>query len=75
MAVLAHLGVAQAPAWLFAREIADGSVVRLLKEYEQPKPIYVVRPGGRRPAAKVKVFIEFLENTLAESLEQQLLKQ
>jgi hypothetical protein len=32
MSVLEHLGMAQAPAWLFAAELREGTVLRLLKE-------------------------------------------
>jgi len=68
IAVLDHLGIAKAPAWLFAKEVASGAVCRLLQEYELPKSIFAVRPGGRRLSAKVRIFIEFLEEILAEDL-------
>ena len=66
-AVLAGLGIAQAPLWLFSRDLAAGSVKRILMDYEPaPVPISAVRPAGRRMAGKVSVFIEFLAELLAE---------
>src|ERR1700756_4519457 len=38
MGVLEHLGIAQAPAWLFAAELREGTVVRLLIPYERTVP-------------------------------------
>src|SRR2546425_7847756 len=64
MGVLEHLGIAQAPAWLFAAELREGTVIRLLIPYERIVPILAVRPSRRLPA-KVRVFIEHLEKTFA----------
>jgi DNA-binding transcriptional LysR family regulator len=52
-AVLAHLGIANAPAWQFSKEIASGEVRRVLRPYELPRSIFALRPGGRRLATKV----------------------
>jgi LysR family transcriptional regulator for bpeEF and oprC len=65
MGVLEHLGIAQAPAWLFAAELREGTVLRLLTPYEQTVPILAVRPASRRLSAKVRIFIEHLEKTFA----------
>lgn len=60
-AVLAGLGVAQAPAWLFRDEIANGSVSRLLPEFDpQPEPIHAVMPAGRVHAVGVRQFTDIL---------------
>lgn len=67
-AVLAHLGMANAPAWQFSKEIASGEVRRVLRPYEQPRSIFALRPGGRRLATKVRCLLEFLETTLARDL-------
>ena len=67
-AVLAHLGIANVPAWQFAKEIATGAVCRILIEYDQPRSIFALRPGGRRLATKVRSLIEFLETTIAKDL-------
>jgi LysR family transcriptional regulator for bpeEF and oprC len=66
-AVLADLGLAHTPGWLFASEIASGAVRTLLNEFEPAKlSISAVRPGGRFLASKVRVFIDFLAEIFAE---------
>ncbi len=65
MGVLEHLGIAQAPAWLFAAELREGTVLRLLTPFERTVPILAVRPASRRVSTKVRVFIEHLEKTFA----------
>jgi LysR family transcriptional regulator for bpeEF and oprC len=66
-AVLADLGVAHTPGWLFAHEIAAGAVHRILREYEPDRlPISAVHPGGRRLATKVRVFINFMAEIFSE---------
>lgn len=65
MGVLEHLGIAQAPAWLFAAELREGTVLRLLTPFERTVPILAVRPASRRVSAKVRVFIEHLGKTFA----------
>lgn len=66
-AVLAGLGLAHAPGWLFAHELESGAVRLVLREYEpEPLSISAVRPAGRRLPTKVRVFIEFLLEIFAE---------
>lgn len=65
MGVLEHLGVAQAPAWLFAAELREGTVLRLLTGYERSVPISTVRPASRRVPARVRLLIEHLEKSFA----------
>jgi DNA-binding transcriptional LysR family regulator len=65
MGVLEHLGIAQAPAWLFAAELREGTVIRLLTSFDRIVPILAVRPASRRLPAKVRIFIEHLEKTFA----------
>jgi DNA-binding transcriptional LysR family regulator len=65
MGVLEHLGIAQAPAWLFAAELREGTVLRLLTPWERTVPILAVRPASRRMSTKVRIFIEHLEKTFA----------
>jgi DNA-binding transcriptional LysR family regulator len=65
MGVLEHLGIAQAPAWLFAAELREGTVIRLLTAFERTVPILAVRPTSRRLSTKVRIFIEHLEKTFA----------
>lgn len=66
-AVLAGLGFAHTPGWLFSRELASGEVRRVLRKYERdPLPICAVHAGGLRLATKVRVFIDFLAEIFAE---------
>jgi LysR family transcriptional regulator for bpeEF and oprC len=66
-AVLTDIGLAHTPGWLFAHEIASGTVRRVLRDYEpEPLAISAVRPAGRRLPTKVRVFIDFLAEVLAE---------
>jgi DNA-binding transcriptional LysR family regulator len=65
MGVLEHLGIAQAPAWLFYAVLREGTVVRLLTAFERTVPILAVRPASRRLSTKVRIFIEHLEKTFA----------
>jgi DNA-binding transcriptional LysR family regulator len=52
MGVLEHLGIAQAPAWLFTVELREGTVIRLLTALERTVPILTVRPASRRLSTK-----------------------
>jgi LysR family transcriptional regulator for bpeEF and oprC len=65
MGVLEHLGVAQAPAWLFAAELREGTVLRLMTAYERTVPISAVRPASRRASARVRLLMEYLEESFA----------
>jgi len=65
MGVLEHLGIGQAPSWLFAAELREGTVIRLLTPFERTAPILAVRPASRRLSTKVRIFIDHLEKTFA----------
>jgi LysR family transcriptional regulator, regulator for bpeEF and oprC len=66
-AVLAGLGAAQTPGWLFTHEVDSGRVVRILREYEPDViAISAVYPGSRRLASKARVFAQFVAKCLAE---------
>jgi DNA-binding transcriptional LysR family regulator len=64
--VLEHIGIAQGPAWLFAAELREGTVVRQLTRFERTVPILAVRPASRRIPAKVRIFIQHLEKSFAQ---------
>ncbi len=63
--VLEGLGLAQAPAWLFAAELREGTVLRLLTPQERSVPISAVRPATRRAPARVRVLVQHLEESFA----------
>jgi DNA-binding transcriptional LysR family regulator len=66
-AVLAGLGIAQTPGWLFTREVASGDVIRVLRDYEPDViAISAVYPGSRRLPSKARVFAQFVAKCLAE---------
>ena len=66
-AVLAGLGITQAPHWLFAADIRAGTVRRILRHHEPGKiAISAVRPAARRQPSKVAVFFDFLAELLAK---------
>lgn len=59
--VLAGLGIAQAPSWLFSRDLAEGSVVELLLDHPGARmPVHAVHTAGRQPPGKIRVFIDYL---------------
>ncbi len=68
-AVLAGLGITQAPHWLFAADIRAGTVRRILRDCEPAFRISTgaVRPASRRQPSKVAVFVDFLAELLAET--------
>ena len=64
-AVLAGLGITQAPGWLFAPEIASGEVVCVLQAFQPPPmPLHLVHAAGRRPAARVRALMDFIDEAL-----------
>jgi DNA-binding transcriptional LysR family regulator len=67
--VLAGLGLAHAPQWLFAPTLAAGTVraVRAVLQAYQPESLALSRvpPAGRRRATKVRVPMDFLAEILA----------
>lgn len=63
--VLEHLGIAQAPAWLFAAELREGTVLRLITASERSVPISAVRPATRRAPARVRALLVHLEESFA----------
>ena len=66
-AVLAGLGITQAPYWLFAADIRVGTVRRILRDHEPSKlPISAVRPASHRQPSKVAVFADFLAELLVD---------
>lgn len=66
VAVLAGLGLAQTPDWLFAPEIASGAVRVVLRDHEPGVfAISAVHPAGRRLPTKVRVFIDFFADAFA----------
>lgn len=67
-AVLDGHGIGYSPVWLFADELARGDVVQLLPDWLAPElPMHLVSPPSRRGSAKVRVFGDYLAETMAAS--------
>ncbi len=64
--VLAGIGLAQLPTWLFADELAAGTVVTVLDDFAPPPyPVSAVTPGGRLQPGRVRAFVDFLAEAFA----------
>jgi DNA-binding transcriptional LysR family regulator len=67
-AVLANAGVAIASEWMFAPEIADGTVKVVLQDWELPRiDLWAVFPAGRTATVKARTFICFVQEVLNPS--------
>ncbi|OOG49116.1 LysR family transcriptional regulator [Rhodanobacter sp. C01] len=66
-AVLAHMGLTIASDWMFAPELADGRVCRLLEGWSLPDiDLWAVFPTGRMASAKARMFADFVETAMRE---------
>jgi LysR family transcriptional regulator for bpeEF and oprC len=64
-AVLAGLGMAHGPRWLFGGELACGQVKAVLNEFQTPPlQISLVHAAGRRPPARVRALMDFIIHEL-----------
>ena len=60
-AAKAGLGLASLPAMLCHEELASGTLVSVLPEWQQPRvPIYLLFPERRLMPRKLRVFIDFI---------------
>ncbi|MBD1554447.1 LysR family transcriptional regulator [Pseudomonas typographi] len=65
-AVLADMGLAIASEWMFAPELANGTVQAVLTDWELPSiDLWAVFPAGRLVSAKARAFVAFVEEVLA----------
>jgi DNA-binding transcriptional LysR family regulator len=66
-AVLAHAGIAIASEWMFAPELADGTVKAVLRGWELPPlDLWAVFPAGRTATTKARTFISFIEEVMKQ---------
>lgn len=64
-AVSANAGIAIASEWMFAPEIADGTVKVVLQDWELPRiDLWAVFPAGRTATAKARTFTQFVQNVM-----------
>lgn len=65
-AVLSHMGLAVASDWMFAPELADGTVHRVLEDWKLPDiDLWAVFPTGRLASAKARAFADFAGSIVA----------
>lgn len=65
-AVLSHMGLAVASDWMFAPELTDGTVQRVLEDWELPPiDLWAVFPTGRLASAKARAFADFAGSIVA----------
>jgi DNA-binding transcriptional LysR family regulator len=63
--VLADAGLAIVSEWMFAPEIADGTVKAVLPDWELPPiDLWVVFPAGRSATTKARTFVSFVEEVM-----------
>lgn len=63
--VLAGLGIALSPVWLFSEDLKAGRVTAILPDYvAQSLPIHAVSPANRRQSARVKAFVDYMSQAL-----------
>lgn len=68
-AALDGMGITRFPALFVTRELAEGTLVRLLQAYEPPPgTVCAVFPSRRNLAPKVRVFVDFLADRLTASV-------
>lgn len=64
-AVFAGMGLAVASQWMFDRELADGTVRRVLADWDLPPVgLWVVFPSGRNASMKARAFANFIEQDM-----------
>src|SRR6201999_1410783 len=64
-AVLADMGLAVVSDWMFAPELANGTVTRVLPDWMlSPLDLWAIFPTGRLASAKARAFADFVEAIL-----------
>jgi DNA-binding transcriptional LysR family regulator len=67
-AVLANAGIAIASEWMFAPEIADGTVKAVLRDWELPGiDLWAVYPAGRTATTKAHIFTSFVQEVMDQA--------
>ncbi|HEF4763118.1 TPA: LysR family transcriptional regulator [Pseudomonas putida] len=64
-AVLAHQGLTMASEWMFAPELANGSVREVMADWTLPnQDLWAVFPTGRMVSVKARAFVEYVQELL-----------
>ena len=63
------LGLAQAPRYRFADDLASGALIEVLKDFPPtPTPLSVLYPSHRQLSPRVRVFVDWLVETVKPRL-------
>jgi DNA-binding transcriptional LysR family regulator len=66
-AALAGIGLTAIPAWMVSEELANGTLVAVLEDWEAPGgTMYAVYPSNRLLALKVKLFVDLIAARVRE---------
>src|ERR1700735_4810396 len=66
-AVLADAGIAIVSDWMFAPELATGTVKAVLRDWDlPPMDLWAVYPAGRTATTKARIFIAFVEEVMRQ---------
>ncbi|TWH34437.1 MULTISPECIES: LysR family transcriptional regulator [unclassified Aminobacter] len=69
-AALHGLGLAQAPRYRFAEDLASGALAEVLPDFPPtPTPVSVLYPSNRQLSPRVRVFIDWLAETISPKLD------
>jgi len=59
------LGLAQAPRYRFADDLASGALVEVLADFPPtPTPVSVLYPSNRQLSPRVRAFVDWLVETI-----------
>jgi DNA-binding transcriptional LysR family regulator len=65
-AVLANAGLAITSEWMFAPEIADGTIKVVLHDWVLPRiDLWAVFPAGRTATTKARTFTQFVQDVMS----------
>ena len=63
--MLANAGLAITSEWMFAPEIANGTVTVVLQDWKLPQiDLWAVYPTGRTATAKARIFTQFVQEVM-----------
>lgn len=63
------LGLVQAPRWRFAEDLASGALVEILADFPPTRtPISILYAGNRQLSPRVRLFVDWLVDTLGPRL-------
>jgi DNA-binding transcriptional LysR family regulator len=68
-AVLTDQGLALASEWMFASELANGTVREAMRDWTLPnQDLWAVFPTGRMASAKARAFVEYVQGLLTKEV-------